>query len=290
MLDEKYFEAMVSRQSFNTWFERYPDGSNKWLVIDGKSGNTLGSIEVTDGNVEVIDGDIDPTSDWLLFSATRPERLLGESVPINDKSNEENIENYEKLMFACVLEKYHEKFAPEQYEKYAGQTTKALLTWLRATDFYKAPASSFDHDSVYGGLLYHSLNVYNSILDVIKLNKFDTVSVLSAAITSLVHDWCKIGLYESYNRNVKNEDTGKWEQVLSYRINQTGAPLGHGTTSMFLASKFFQLTLEEASAIRWHMGEYNVAHNEMNELHKANESFPLCYALQFADRLSCVKY
>ena len=54
--------------------------------------------------------------------------------------------------------------------------------------------------------------------------------------------------------------------------------------------KFFKLSQEEALAIRWHMGEYNVADNEMNELHYANENYPLVFLLQFADRLSITNY
>ena len=59
---------------------------------------------------------------------------------------------------------------------------------------------------------------------------------------------------------------------------------------MYLASKCFNLNLECLSAIRWHMGEYNVAQNEMNELHQCNEQFPLVQLLQFADRLSITSY
>ena len=66
--------------------------------------------------------------------------------------------------------------------------------------------------------------------------------------------------------------------------------LGHGVSSMFLASRFFKLSVEEAAAIRWHMGDYNVADNEMNDLHQANETYPMVQLLQFADRLSRVKY
>ena len=59
---------------------------------------------------------------------------------------------------------------------------------------------------------------------------------------------------------------------------------------MFFSSKFFRLSSEEAVAIRWHMGEYNVASNESSELHLANEAFPLVFLIQFADRLAITKY
>ena len=36
-----------------------------------------------------------------------------------------------------------------------------LIAWLEKTDFYKAPASTRFHGCHEGGLLEHSLNVYN---------------------------------------------------------------------------------------------------------------------------------
>ena len=106
----------------------------------------------------------------------------------------------------------------------------------------------------------------------------------------LVTTGCTKTLTDSNKKAVKNEATGQWEKVTAYKHALKGTPLGHGATSMFYASEFFNLSTEAALAIRWHMGEYNVANNEMNELHKANSSYPLCYLLQFADRLSCVDY
>ena len=66
--------------------------------------------------------------------------------------------------------------------------------------------------------------------------------------------------------------------------------LGHGVSSMFLINKFFHLSLEEASAIRWHMGSYRTSDAEFDELQTCNENFMLVHLLQFADQLSLVKY
>lgn len=167
--------------------------------------------------------------------------------------------------------------------------------WLENTDFFNAPASSKYHDSEKSGLLQHTLNVVNKLGELYTVSSFELYSnsytFASALLVSLVHDWCKIGYYESYIRNVKNDQTGQWEQVEAYRIKETtNTCLGHGVSSMFLANKFFNLTTAEAEAIRWHMGEYNIAPNEMNELHQANAQNPLCYLIQFADRLACTNY
>lgn len=195
---------------------------------------------------------------------------------------------YETLLEQCCKARYGEDSTV--HEK--------MFEWIRTTDMYTAPASSRYHEAFSGGLLVHSLKVYNESMDLLNLPRFVRSNddeagqqmKVSAAILALVHDWCKIGLYESYQKNVKNEQTGQWEKVDAFRKHQRGIPLGHGTSSMFLASKFFRLSAEEALAIRWHMGRWYVTDSEIDELQLANENYPLVHLLQFADQLSIVNY
>lgn len=212
-----------------------------------------------------------------------PQYQVGKIVQITGKSIGELIDTYETLLAGVCLATSGAHIVQKRMN--------VIFTWLRNTDFYKAPASSVYHESYVGGLLVHTLNVYNNMISLLQSPQFYGLSVYSIALVALTHDWCKIGLYESYDKNVKNQETGQWEQVKAFRKNQTGAPLGHGATSMFLVQRMFpNITLEEACAIRWHMGEYNVADNEMDELHKANAVYPLVYMIQFADRLACTDY
>lgn len=163
-------------------------------------------------------------------------------------------------------------------------------SWIYDTDFFTAPASTRFHGSYEGGLLEHHLDVYNETVDLVTLPKFKSVDPVSAYFIALVHDFCKIGLYDSYLRNVKNDETGQWEKVLSYKWDKPQYPFGHGVTSMYLISQFLHLTREEALAIRWHMGEYNCAENEQSELQEARDRYPLVLLLQTADRMSIVGY
>lgn len=168
-----------------------------------------------------------------------------------------------------------------------------MIQWLDTTDFFIAPASTKYHDAFDGGLLYHHLNVYNQMCDLLETRKFhDKVSVESAALVSLTHDFCKIGLYEKYLKNVKNDETGRWVQVPAYRWVDGGAkfPLGHGVSSIYLLSQFIRLDLSEWLAIRWHMGEYNCCQNEMSELQNARDQYPLVLLIQTADRLASTTY
>lgn len=212
------------------------------------------------------------------------EDLVGTQVAIAGNNMEELIESYEKLLIgAYLLNK------PEELIKNDGSNGYCkMLDWLRNTDFYTAPASTIYHESYPGGLLVHSLRVYNIAMSLMITPAFEYVG--SAALAALVHDWCKIGLYESFYRNVKNEETGQWEKKPGYKRNQKGIPLGHGVTSMFLAQKFFRLSAEEALAIRWHQGRWNVCDAEVNEFQLANEKYPMVHLIQFADQLSVTEY
>jgi hypothetical protein len=164
------------------------------------------------------------------------------------------------------------------------------LEQLHKSDFYTCPASTIYHEAEEGGLLLHTLNVYENIIELKKLKKFGFVSYDSAVVVALMHDLCKCGLYQKYLRNVKNDD-GKWEQVEAFKIvDDPRAALGHGIESAYRASKYFNLSRDEFSAIRWHMGLWYCSPNEYNDLQHSNEQIPLVHLLQFADQLAITKY
>ena len=138
--------------------------------------------------------------------------------------------------------------------------------------------------------MIHSIKVYNQMLDLLTLPAFKGVKIEEATLAVLMHDWCKINFYEAYTRNVKDEATGTWNKETAYRVNQKGMPLGHGATSMFLASRILNMSVDQALAIRWHMGRYNVSDKEENEFQNAVNDCPMVCLLQVADQLACNTY
>ena len=161
-----------------------------------------------------------------------------------------------------------------------------LLDFLEhKSDFFTAPASTRYHNAYEGGLLRHSLNVYECLVhylerervkDTYKLN----VSDETAAIVALLHDVCKVNFYTVSYRNAKDEKTGQWEKVPYYTINDT-LPYGHGEKSVYMVSGFMRLSREEAMAIRWHMGFSGI--EDKNTIGRALEKYPLAFALSVAD-------
>ena len=153
-----------------------------------------------------------------------------------------------------------------------------LMTWLDSTDFYSAPSSTRYHGAEPGGLVAHSIAVYNRL----KQKQTDETDE-TIAIASLFHDLCKCNFYRQTFRNVKNEVTGKWEKVPAYDIDDK-FPLGHGEKSMFTIMKFMKLTDEEALAIRWHMGFSAVEQQfEKPAMARAMQICKLVIQLQEAD-------
>ncbi|MCM1165492.1 MAG: HD domain-containing protein [Lachnospiraceae bacterium] len=162
-----------------------------------------------------------------------------------------------------------------------------LLDFLEKSDFFTAPASTRYHGAYEGGLLRHSLNVYECLVQYLARERVrDTyklsVSDETAAIVALLHDVCKVNFYTVSYRNSKNEQTGQWEKVPYYTINDA-LPYGHGEKSVYMVSGFIRLTRDEAMAIRWHMGFSDGAEKDRNTIGRALEMFPLAFALSVAD-------
>lgn len=154
-----------------------------------------------------------------------------------------------------------------------------LMKWLEDSDFYTAPASTRFHGSYPGGLLKHSLNVYDELQRLRKAYPEFSISDESAAIVSLFHDVCKVNMYATEKRNRKNED-GKWESYDSYTVKEKFCYGGHGSKSVFLVQHFIRLTPDEAVAINCHMGARDPNNDYVD---RAYEQYPLAWLLHCAD-------
>ena len=153
-----------------------------------------------------------------------------------------------------------------------------LLAWLEKSDFYSAPASTRFHLSEYGGLLAHSLNVYDEMKRLCAVyEQFTSVSEESIAIMALFHDLCKVNFYKPDTRNVKKD--GVWVAVPTYSVKEKFPFGGHGSNSRFIVHQFIQLTPEEACAINCHMG---LSEHERS-IGDAYEAQPSAWLLHVAD-------
>ena len=145
------------------------------------------------------------------------------------------------------------------YKQYINRPgSDKLLDFLlsKNSDFFEAPASTRYHLNYEGGLVEHSLNVYDCLKDYLSRDRIKNTYQLSfseesIAIVALLHDLCKINVYKKGMRNVK--ENGQWIQVPTYEFEDK-LPYGHGEKSVYMISGYMKLTREEAIAIRYHMG------------------------------------
>lgn len=170
-----------------------------------------------------------------------------------------------------------------------------LLEYLRKSDFYTAPASTRFHSCHEGGLVEHSLNVADCLLD--KLNdpvwadRLGEVGRESIIIAALLHDICKSNYYavEMKNKKIysdhgkKSDSAGRydWETVPGYTVDDK-IPYGHGEKSVMMIEEFIKLKPVERYAIRWHMG-FTEAKENWNTLSLAIKKYPLVLAIFEAD-------
>ncbi|MBR6917876.1 MAG: hydrolase [Clostridia bacterium] len=179
-----------------------------------------------------------------------------------------------------------ERFIQIYKDKIKREGALQLLEYLMSpsSDFFTAPASARYHNAKEGGLVEHSLNVYDCLGDYLSRDRVKALygmdySDETVAIVSLLHDLCKVNVYKPGFRNVKDE-FGTWKRVPTFEFDDK-MPYGHGEKSVYIISGYMKLTREEAFAIRYHMGFSGEEDNR--NVGKAFELYPLILALATAD-------
>lgn len=163
------------------------------------------------------------------------------------------------------------------------ESAAPIISFLKSSDFFRAPASSDYHLSVAGGLAQHSWNVYSALVPIARKH-VPSAPEESLIICGLLHDVCKANFYKPDFKNKKVN--GKWEQVPYFAIEDHD-PLGHGEKSVIILQRFIDLTPEEALAIRWHMGAWDAeTYGQRRALNAAMDKCPLLRALILADQFA----
>ena len=170
-----------------------------------------------------------------------------------------------------------------------------VLKELDALGFYKAPASTRFHGAYLGGLLEHSLKVYDEAMLIRNAQlqlKADVAAQLpsdSIAIVALLHDVCKADVYNPVRKWKKN-DAGAWESYNGYGVDYSGFPLGHGEKSVIRLLRWgLEMKDDEIVAIRWHMSGFDLAFQSpesRSNYGAASDKCPLLAVLRAADGLA----
>ena len=186
--------------------------------------------------------------------------------------------------------------ARARFEKILRDTGRENIDYviedLDAWGFFTAPASAKGHGAYPGGLLEHSLNVYDAAVEarkamiVLRPDLEDDLKADSIAIAALLHDVCKSDLYRLVKKKRRNE-VGQYEEFEQYEIHDENFPVGHGEKSVILLLQSgLDLKDDEICAIRWHMGPWNMSGDDEKFYRQAGKAAPLQPLIHAADTLA----
>lgn len=126
----------------------------------------------------------------------------------------------------------------------------ALTKYLAGVNFFEKPLTAQYNRAYAGGLCEQALAMYEELTKLCNLyfpNRYTNEDIIKVA---LFKDLIRADWYEGYYKNVKNEQTGTWEQVQAYRVREDRLTYGEmGFSSYMLARHFIEFTDEQIEAI-----------------------------------------
>lgn len=176
--------------------------------------------------------------------------------------------------------------------RYLGLLAKAEIDLTRLSDYLDGPRADFFMKpySVYpdgayaGALCEHNLKLYDELVRVCATFAPEQYSEKDLIIVALFSEIYKAELYESYSKNVKNENSGKWESVLAYRNKEVRPAFGDiGISSFMIARHFIELTDDQAMAIIYSTSDSFI------DAHLVKKCYPLVTLIQMAQKAVLLK-
>ena len=170
-----------------------------------------------------------------------------------------------------------------------------VINALEKLGFFKAPASAHRHLNYEGGLLIHSLNVYDMAMSLrgavlqVRPEMEQKLSTESITIAALLHDVCKSDIYVQKEK-FRKDANDRWEKYIGYDVDYSRFPVGHGEKSVIMLLQLgLKLKKDGVLAIRWHMSAWELAQQSADakgNISAANGNFPLVSLIQSADQFA----
>lgn len=179
-----------------------------------------------------------------------------------------------------------------------GTDIPGLTQYLLDSDFFIAPASTMYHCNFEGGLCLHTLNVIDTLQELVDKyvpNKYNKGTIIAVA---LGHDFDKIDHYEKYIMNKKmyspngskhdNQGNFDWFAEEAFKVKDAKDRFiggEHGFNSMIIVNRFIPMTYEETLSILHHHAGLGEA-KQLYDLSAIMNKYPLVALLHMADFLS----
>jgi hypothetical protein len=123
---------------------------------------------------------------------------------------------------------------------------------LDQVDYFNKPASAQYAGAYPGGLCEHALHLAHELgvlCNAYYPGRYTEEDVIKVAF---FRDFYKATMYEAYMKNVKNDETGNWEQVPAFRTRDGASRPVYGDvrfSSYMQIKNYIQLTDEQIEAI-----------------------------------------
>ena len=153
-----------------------------------------------------------------------------------------------------------------------------LIGAMETGGFYEAPCSGAHHLSKPGGLVEHSLNVFNAARALNAAWGRPVEDQETLIVTCLLHDLGKMGDHGKPNYVEKVLKDGSRSKAEPYTTNKDLVYIPHEVRSVMIAERFIKLKEEEEQAILFHNGLYSDFKYEI-----PGKETPLFMILHFAD-------
>lgn len=154
-----------------------------------------------------------------------------------------------------------------------------LVENLENGGFFTAPCSTKHHLSKEGGLLEHSMNVFEMLTKLNEATGAD-LDYTDMVVCALLHDVGKMGDHDKPNYVENILKTGP-SKAQPFKTNPELTYEEHEIRSVIIASRCIKLTEEQETAILHHNGLYSKLDSSYGN-HNYDSS-PLCFLLHTAD-------
>ena len=155
-----------------------------------------------------------------------------------------------------------------------------LSKYLDNVDYFYKPASAQYNGAYEGGLCEYALRLYCELQTLVNAYCPNTYTEQDIIKVALFKDLYLAELYESYNKNVKNEVTGQWEEVKSWRYKEVRPTFGNLSFNSYMIAKYFvNFTDEQIVAIT----KADTKETYAGDIHDILYSYPLVALTKMAD-------
>lgn len=155
-----------------------------------------------------------------------------------------------------------------------------LVKYLDAVNYWEAPFSATENYAYKGGLVEYTLKFVNELGILCNAYKPGVYSAEDILKVGLFKEIYRGELYEPYERNVKNNDTGMWEKVQAYKIRDQRATYGSTGFSSYMTIQHFykDFTDEQIEAIV----QTNTKQDVSDDPYEILKSYPLIPLVKMA--------